>query len=97
METLVVEFTMGDTEGVEERPNVAVRPVDDWRDKQAFLPADTTKHTLAVSINDGGLLEALRLAPSLGVIVVLAVLFQSVEVSAEFPIVYFHLVASCTP
>ena len=51
--TLIVEFTMGYLlHLVQELPYISLRPMDNGRDKKAFLSVDAAKRLFLVGIHD---------------------------------------------
>lgn len=63
--TLIVEFTMGYLHHlVQELPYISLRPMDDGRDKKAFLSVDAAKRLFLVGIHDVHAV-LLRFPPSL--------------------------------
>ena len=78
---------------VQELPYISLRPMDDGRDKKAFLSVDAAKRLFLVGIHDVHAV-LLRFSTSLLRFLFLSVFLQSVQCTAEFAGRDFHFVAS---
>ena len=78
---------------VQELPYISLRPMDDGRDKKAFLSVYAAKRLFLVGIHDVHAV-LLRFSPSLLRFLFLSVFLQSVQRTAEFAGRDFNFVAS---
>ena len=79
VEALVIELAVGDVEGVQESPNIIIRPIYDRGNKKRLLAADAAKHSLSVRVDNSNLLIAFRFAAAPNVIILLALLMEKLQ------------------